>query len=199
MSMILTGMKHFIPATRPEETNGPQQPKWQVQIEEVCINGTPQTSSSLYHTAFGTVDHDLHRKRRAANSRLHSTAAIASAEVLVRGQVERLSSIFRNAFETGEVLELRTRFLAFTTDTVALYSLGESLEYLSSRQRSEEWGRTIRAVAGLTPLVKQFPWLIDIVKSIPLAVATRIMPPDLARVSQFHYVSNLSMCNADSR
>ena len=140
-------------------------------------------------TAFGTVDHYLHRKRRAANSRLHSINAIANAESLVQEQVERLSDIFERCFEKGEVLELRTRFLAFTTDTVALHSLGQSMGLQSDERRAEEWYRTIRAIAKLTPLLKQFPWVIDVFQNLPVGAVYSIMP-DLARVLQLRRVSS---------
>lgn len=100
-----------------------------------------------------------------------------------------LSGIFQSSFERGETLELRTRFLAFTTDTVALYSLGQTMGLQGDERRAQEWNQTIRAVAKLTPLVKQFPWSIDISSILPLGMAHLIMP-DFARVLQFRQVSS---------
>lgn len=103
-----------------------------------CRQRSVLISSNAKKKAFGTVDHDLHRKRRAANSRLHSTTSIANAERLIHEQIERLSNNFQRSFEEGEVLELRMRFLAFTTDTVALFSLGQSMDLLDNNRRAEE-------------------------------------------------------------
>ena len=56
--------------------------------------------------------------------------------------------------------------------------------------QAEEWNRTIRAVAKLTSLVKQFPWIINLFKKLPLGMLQRLAP-DLARILQLHQVSNL--------
>ena len=121
-------------------------------------------SSNAKKKAFGTVDHDLHR------SRLHSTTSIANAERLIHEQIERLSNIFQRSFEEGEVLELRMRFFAFTTDTVALFSLGQSMDLLDNDRRAEEWNRTVCTVTKVTPFVKQFPWIINVDKKLPISV-----------------------------
>ncbi|KAL8745009.1 MAG: hypothetical protein Q9190_002823 [Brigantiaea leucoxantha] len=134
---------------------------------------------------FGTIEHDIHRKRRAANSRILSISAVTSAESLIKDQVEHLSKNFQGCYKKGQILELRTRFLAFTTDTVALHALGESMGLQDDDLQAEEWNRTIRAVAKLTSLVKQFPWIINLFKKLPLGMLQRLAP-DLARILQLH-------------
>lgn len=185
--MIQIGMRRFMPTTRQEETNGHQQPRCSVQISEVGTIDPFSRLDSQLRTAFGTVDHNIHRKRRVANSRLYASDAIANAESMVQEQVERLSEIFQRYVENGEVLELRKRFLAFTTDTVALHTLGQSMDLQSDERRAEEWHRTIRTVAKLTPFAKQFPWVIDVVRNLPVGPFKMIMP-DMARLLQLHHV-----------
>ena len=110
-----------------------------------------------------------------------------NAEPLLRSQVDRLSIIFQQAFGKGEVLDLRPRFLAFTTDTVALHTLGHSMGLQDDETRAEDWNRTIRAVAKLTPLLKHFPWMIGFVQKLPVNLV-RVIMPDLARLLQLHCV-----------
>ena len=118
---------------------------------------------------------------------MHSTTSVANAETLVHEQVEQLVDVFQRSFEKGEVLELRMRFLAFTTDTVALFCLGQSTNIQNNERRAEEWNRTMRTVTKVTPFVKQFPWIINIALKLPIGLVHSIMP-NLTGVLQLHHV-----------
>jgi hypothetical protein len=98
--------------------------------------------------------------------------------------------MLRNCFHSGETVELRLRFLAFTTDTITRHALGESNNLQSNLVNAQQWSRTIRAVAKVTPFVKQFPWIITLVLELPIGVV-RFLLPDLARLLDFHRVSCL--------
>lgn len=54
--------------------------------------------------------------------------------------------------------------------------------------RAEEWNRTIRAVAKLTPLLKQLACLWPFFGALPVGAIHLIMP-DLATLLQLHRVS----------
>ena len=148
------------------------------------------TIAKNLNTAFGTVAHDAHRKRRLANSHLLSSKAVDGAEPLIQQEVQTLSDKLKKSFENGEILELRLNFLAFTTDTITRHALGESRELQKNPILAQQWSTTIRAVAQITPLVKQFPWLIKVALNTPL-VLFRLVLPDLARLVEFHQVSLL--------
>ena len=47
--------------------------------------------------------------------------------------------------------------------------------------RAKSWSCTMRALAQLTPLIKQFPWLINLVQKLPSNII-RPWLPNLARV-----------------
>ena len=105
----------------------------------------------------------------------------------MKEQVERLSEISKGFFGRGEIIELRRVFLAFTTDTVALHSLGQTLGLQNDGNRAKDWSRTMRAVAQLTPFIKQFPWILSAVQNLPIIAVEAVMP-DLARVLRLHEV-----------
>ena len=149
--------------------------------------------------AFGTVEHHIHRKRRAANMPVLSMGAIRSAEDMIKAQVEKLCTRFQAYSKSGMPVELRTQFIAFTTDTIALHSLGQSLGLQDDENKAKDWNLTIRAVAKLTPLVKQFPWALETLKKIPVKIF-RLISVDLARLLQYHHVSpDLHMLSSISR
>ena len=134
------------------------------------------------------MSHELHRKRRNGNSHFFSGRAIASAEPIFQENVQRLSNVFKACFQKKEVIELRLRCLAYTTDTVSQLTLGKAFGLQQDQRRAEEWLSTVRAVANFTPTVKQFPWLLDVAKWVPPWV-NRCLSPELARLLQTHAVS----------
>lgn len=102
-------------------------------------------------SAFGTVDHNIHRKRRAANSPFFSKQAIKAAEPLIQEQVKKLCDVLHKSHVDGDVVELRVSFLAFSTDTASSYVLGESKGLQDEKVKAKEWSETILAVPRLTP------------------------------------------------
>ncbi|KAF7952621.1 uncharacterized protein EAE97_002118 [Botrytis byssoidea] len=134
---------------------------------------------------FGTVEHDVHRKRRAANSHLLSTRAISDAQPLILDQVRILSDQFERYLSTKEIIDLRVTFLAFTTDTITRYALGEMKNLQENKTLAVDWSATIRAVARITPLMKQFPWMMTVALYIPINIL-RFFMPELFRLVQYH-------------
>lgn len=131
--------------------------------------------------AFGTISHDIHRRRRAAVSPLFSKAACAASESSIYNNVKKLLADIDDQIRATGSAELRKTFLAFTTDTLSEHCFGHSTGLLLDDKAAAEWQRTIRAVAILTPLAKQFPWLIPFALKCPLWLMQTIAP-DLARI-----------------
>ncbi|ATZ56752.1 hypothetical protein BCIN_13g05840 [Botrytis cinerea B05.10] len=134
---------------------------------------------------FGTVEHDIHRKRRAANSHLLSTRAISDAHPLILDQVRILSDQFERYLSTKEIIDLRVTFLAFTTDTITRYALGENKNLQENKTLAVDWSATIRAVARITPPMKQFPWMMAVALYISIKII-RFFMPELSRLVHYH-------------
>ena len=77
-------------------------------------------SGALTHqlAVFGTTDHDLHRRRRAALSSYFSKGSIRSIETQLTGQVDLLCDQLRQSLALEEVVDLRLSFLALATDII---------------------------------------------------------------------------------
>ena len=146
----------------------------------------PVTVSDI-KTASGTILHNVHRKRRAAISPWFSKRSITMHEPCILAQVEALCETIKKQFTCNGMVELRVNFSAYTTDVVCSYVFDGSLGLLKDTKRALEWKTTISAVAALTPLIKQFPWIIPVVKSVPISVL-RCCVPDLSRVIELHKV-----------
>ncbi|KAL8808403.1 MAG: hypothetical protein Q9200_004294 [Gallowayella weberi] len=134
---------------------------------------------------FGTVEHNLHGKRRAALSPMFSSRAISKAAEIMKGQVELLCNTFRDHLASGSPLELRTVFTGFTMDTVSLFAMGKSMGVQNDQSRAKTWVEAIKGISKTTPVAKQFPWLLSLGQKIPLGFIRR-MNPAMAEVLQIH-------------
>ncbi|KAF1817444.1 cytochrome P450 [Eremomyces bilateralis CBS 781.70] len=140
----------------------------------------PATAMMLGTTlgTFGTVDHYMHRKRRAANSALYTLQNIASSEPLIHKHLARLCEVLRSS--NGKVIELRRRFIAFTSDSLADFAFGETFGIQDDEDAAENCHQTFNALTSAAPFIKQFPWCQSLVKQVPLPVA-KLLAPHLSK------------------
>lgn len=115
---------------------------------------------------------------------------------MIHEKVNLLSQRMDEAFAKFGVLELRKTYLALTTDTLCGHTFDNSLDLLKNEQKAIEWKRTIKAVAILTPLIKQFTWIIPLALKIPLR-PLRLVVPDLARIVALRRVSLENRISSD--
>lgn len=120
---------------------------------------------------------------------------------MIYRKMDLLCQRLRDSLANGGVVELRKAYLAMTTDTLCGHAFDRSLDLLDEDRKADEWKRTIRAVAILTPLIKQFTWIIPLALKLPLG-PLRMVVPDLARIVALHRVgtntSNAFMSRFDS-
>ncbi|KAL8867029.1 MAG: hypothetical protein Q9174_005927, partial [Haloplaca sp. 1 TL-2023] len=133
--------------------------------------------------AFGTVEHVLHGKRRAALSSLFSGRSVSNAEPGLSEQTQILSDVFQKHLTSGSIVELRTVCVSFTTDAVFQFALNESMELQKNPTRADKWRRTLVEFTKITPLVKQFAWSVALSRRIPLGVLRKLQP-DMAGLLQ---------------
>ena len=80
----------------------------------------------------GTKDHDLHRLRRAALSRIFSKESVRRLEPIITAKVEKLLDRLEGFQKTGKPIDLEPMFGAFTNDIVSEYAYGLSLDWLEA-------------------------------------------------------------------
>lgn len=103
--------------------------------------------------------------------------------------MEELCEIFHDAFLGKKIVELKLTFLAFSTDTVCQYVFAEPPSLQKSVEDAKRWHETIEAVGKITPLVKQFPWVIPVAKKLPSTIVDFFLPA-LGRLLSYHFVSS---------
>lgn len=118
-------------------------------------------------SGFGTVDHNLHRVRRAAINPFFSKQKINQLQPVIQRLADKLCSKFETCKGTGEVIPLECAFDAFTMDVITEYSLDTSFGYLDQSGWSSDFRELERAFGEMGYMRKMFPPLIDIMRSLP--------------------------------
>lgn len=139
----------------------------------------------LAQAGFGSVSHDLHRLRRTPFNRFFSRQSVQRLEPAVRRVVDKLcAQLERNFAGTGCPVNLTDAFGCMATDVVSRYAFGYSYDFLESDTFLPNLTKGIDAGMALGATVKQFPWLLSFLHSLPEAW-TRSLMPDMAPYLDF--------------
>jgi len=65
--------------------------------------------------AFGTVDHDMHRMRRAAMNPFFSKASVRRLQPIIHERIEKLMSRIEGFQSSGEPLTISLAYVAFSS------------------------------------------------------------------------------------
>ncbi|ORX95688.1 cytochrome P450 [Clohesyomyces aquaticus] len=127
------------------------------------VQGTPDG-------IFGTIDHQTHRKRRAAISGYFSKQSIMQDQGIVDEKIELLCDIFSKAKRDGKELNIRVPLLALGTDVFCQHTLGSqgSMDLLKDWDRAVTWRKSIIALLHWTPIVRQFSWVMPFAVELPM-------------------------------
>ncbi|KAF7864391.1 hypothetical protein EAF04_006525 [Stromatinia cepivora] len=118
-------------------------------------------------SAFGTVDHKLHRERRAALNKYLSKKTVGKLEPMLLDMSDKLCGRIEEFREKREVLDMRIVYQCFITDVITLYALNRSWNHLDSPNFSPLWVETIAETVKLGHLLTQFPILLPIALNLP--------------------------------
>lgn len=120
---------------------------------------------------------------------MFSKRAVNNAEFMIHEKIGLLCKRLHDQLSKSGKTEMRTNYLALTTDTLCSYAFEESLHLLKNEQKASNWQSTIKAVAILTPLARQFTWIIPLALKLPMRPLNFALP-DLARIVKLHRVCN---------
>ncbi|KAL9082972.1 MAG: hypothetical protein Q9159_006073 [Coniocarpon cinnabarinum] len=133
--------------------------------------GTP-----LAYSAFGTASHDVHRRRRAPIASYFSKKSVWESRGAIKEQLEVLCRRLDKYCDSGEVINVQEEFLAFTSDAFTQLAFGTPFGFQNDAQERHQWHETMKAVATMTNVIKQFPWAIKFAFTIPLSWIMRVYP-----------------------
>ena len=82
--------------------------------------------------AGATADHNLHRTRRAAMSKMFSKESVRRLEPIMRTNLDKLLVRLSEFQENGKEISLLPMFGAFTNDVISEYAYGFSLNWVQA-------------------------------------------------------------------
>ncbi|QSZ35469.1 hypothetical protein DSL72_008339 [Monilinia vaccinii-corymbosi] len=118
-------------------------------------------------SGFGSVDHKLHRARRAALNKYLSKQTVARLEPMLLDMLDKLCGRIEEFREKGEKLDMRVVYQCFSTDVITLYALNRSWNHLDSPNFSPLWVETIAETVKMGHLLTQFPIIFPIALALP--------------------------------
>lgn len=139
-----------------------------------------------------TIDHDLHRKRRAPLAPYFALSAIRRFDPVIRSKLEMLSRRFETYRQSGQPINLDAAFTALTTDIITQYSFGISYDFLEADEFNPDWLPLLKGASEQSLLTKQMPWLIKTMRKIPLTWLVKVRP-EMANLVHFQAVSPLCL------
>lgn len=108
---------------------------------------------------FGTIDHDLHRRRRAAVGKFFSRQQMLKLEPQVHASAQKLcDKLLSFAGADGEIVPLQDAYSCFTTDVITEYCFGESFGFLEQKEWTPNYRAAVYGALVHTFLFKFFPW-----------------------------------------
>ena len=133
--------------------------------------------------------------RRAAVSPLFAKTAVYKAADLIQGHAERLCDRIKQQSDDRGCADLKVLLGAYGNDVITAYLFGGTKSasgMLGDYAAAEGWERTTSSVAGFTPLVKQFPWLISYVKFLPRSLLA-LISADMTSIIRLDDVSRMNL------
>ncbi|KAL2882245.1 hypothetical protein SGCOL_002514 [Colletotrichum sp. CLE4] len=110
--------------------------------------------------AFGTIDHDLHRRRRAGVGKFFSRQQMLKLEPQVHAAAQKLcDKLLTFAGANDEVVPLQDAYSCFTTDVITEYCFGESFKFLEQKKWTPNYRAAVYGALNHTFLFKFFPSL----------------------------------------
>ena len=126
--------------------------------------------------AVGTVNHDIHRQRRAALNSFFSKKSITELEPVIQTQVDKLCSKLNEAGRSQQIVNLSDALACLSADVISDCAFGEAYGLLHAPNFAPDWRRFMMDLSLGTHLMKQFGWAYQIVMATIPRVLTLIHP-----------------------
>jgi len=118
-------------------------------------------------SGFGTVDHNLHRLRRAAINPFFSKQKVAALQPVIQRLVDKFCTKLEKLRGADDVVPMECAFDNFTMDVITEYCLDTNWGYLDHPGWISEFHELERSFGQTGYLQKLFPPLLDIMNSLP--------------------------------
>ena len=125
---------------------------------------------------FPCIKHEVHKVRRGALNPFFSPAAVDRFHPVVQKVADRLTARMKQSIDKGEAITVPFAFRCLTVDIICEYLFGKQLHLVER----EDWGRSFysawRTLWEMSPLIRQIPWLLDVMRLTPRWLLARTNP-----------------------
>ncbi len=90
--------------------------------------------------------------------------------------IDKLCNRIEEFRKSGQPMPIRLVYSCLATDIVTLIVLNHNRNLLDSPDFSPVWVETVKAIAAAGHIMKQFPWLMPIIQSLPPRVVGAMNP-----------------------
>ncbi|KAI4087725.1 MAG: hypothetical protein LQ344_006611 [Seirophora lacunosa] len=141
------------------------------------------------NAAFDTLDHDMHRMRRAPWNPYFSKQSISRIQpLLIQTAVDKLCDRFAEHQAAGKPVVMTHAYASLTTDTISEYSFPEGYDLLSHPEFDGAHYDAWMALSRMSHALKQFAWLWPLLDSIPPWITKHTSPDVYLVVQQQKYL-----------
>ena len=127
-------------------------------------------------SVFATVDHKLHRARRAALNPFFSKQAVTRLLPMLHFMIEKLCGRIEESRKLGQPMPMREAYLCLTTDIITLYAFNNSSNLLDSPDFAPFFYQTVQGAETGAHLLKHFNFLLDVFEALPNKVMAVLNP-----------------------
>nr|XP_036582011.1 trichodiene oxygenase [Colletotrichum truncatum]KAF6790568.1 trichodiene oxygenase [Colletotrichum truncatum] len=147
-------------------------------------HGTKNVPSAQVVSHFGTVDHDLHRKRRAAMSKFFAKTQILRLEAKVQSLVQKMCDrLLKEA--PGRPVNVADAYSCIAGDFISTYAFGEPFGFLDQEGWTPNFRAPTAGALNVTYLFRFFPLMKHLLLLGPWL--SRFLPQDMAyMIDTFH-------------
>ena len=114
-----------------------------------------------------TESHELHRIRRGIFAHYLSKATLLRLEPGIQSVIDHLVSRFQGLKGTGKDVNLFHVFASLTGDVIGQYAFAKTYGFLDEPEFSPWWHMMMMDVSQNGHMVKQFPWMMPLLKGMP--------------------------------
>ncbi|KAI1361848.1 cytochrome P450 [Xylaria arbuscula] len=139
-------------------------------------HGTPLSTLSA-------IDHNVHKRRRAAMNPFFSKASVASRQQVVQELTTQLCHRLDNLI--SREVKLAAALGAFTRDVATEFLLGKSFDNLGAEDFSAGVGNTLQESGAIWRITKHFRWYGPLIQSVPTWVVKKIGDPGIVECLGF--------------
>ncbi|PVI01740.1 putative cytochrome P450 [Periconia macrospinosa] len=131
----------------------------------------------LYDSCFGTIDHDLHRVRRASLNPFFSKINARKFESDICHYINKQFDQIESYSKTGEVCNLSLAFANLSIDIITYVAFGWDREYTSNRDFIPNLFGPLRSSMALSHAMRHIPILYKLMSEyIPESIIAKLDP-----------------------